>query len=130
MSTSGAASCKVVLVDNNRTCHNKENGSQDSVIQMNREDVELTLAKLELALVETASSLIKYQQRERFLGERIGWYRTLLQRWEDIIRALEGSMPRKRRGEEEGEKRSLDNKNNNNIGDFDNVELSGYPRLR
>ena len=128
-STSGAASCNVVLVDDNATCHDEENGSQDSVIQINYKDIELTLAKSELALVETASSLIKYQQREHFLGERIGRYRTLLQRREDIICALEDSMPLKRHGEEEGERRSLDN-NDNDIGDFNDVELSGYLRLR
>jgi hypothetical protein len=38
-------------------------------------------------------------------------------------------MPHKRRGEEEGEKQSLDN-NDNDIGDFYDVELSGYPKLR
>ena len=47
---------------------------------MNQHEVELSLAETESALINAASSLVDHERRERFIGERIAYYRTLLQR--------------------------------------------------
>lgn len=58
-----------------------------SLREMNQyyEEVELSLAETESALVNAASSLVDHERRERFIGERIGYYRTLIRRREDGI---------------------------------------------
>ena len=51
----------------------------------NQYEIELSLAETESALVNTATSLVDHERRERFIGERIAYYRTLLQRRKDVI---------------------------------------------
>jgi hypothetical protein len=52
---------------------------------MNQYEVELALAETESAFVNAASSLVDHERRERFIGERIAYYRTLLQRRKYVI---------------------------------------------
>ena len=57
--------------------------------EMNQNEVEMSLAETESALVNAASSLVDHERRERFIGERIGYYRTLIRRRKDVIQILE-----------------------------------------
>ena len=51
---------------------------------MNQYEVELSLAETESALVNAASSLVDHERRERYIGERIGYYRTLIRRRKEV----------------------------------------------
>ena len=55
------------------------------------EIIESSLSETESALVNAASSLVDHERRERYIGERIGYYRTLIRRRKDVIRNLEKS---------------------------------------
>jgi hypothetical protein len=56
-------------------------------------EVSSSIAEAESTLAECASSLVAFDGRERFLGERIARYRMLMGRREGIIRELESEGP-------------------------------------
>ena len=102
---------------------------------MNQYEVELSLAETESALVNAASSLVDHERRERYIGERIGYYRTLIRRRKDVIRNLEkteytSNVLREEEEEcgyrdEEGWNKSLFDKNDR---DLEGSSLSHNPR--
>ena len=63
----------------------------NEIDEVNHEEVEGSLAELEITLNECNSSLEQFDKKERFLGVRINSYRKLMRQREELVATLQST---------------------------------------
>jgi hypothetical protein len=102
---------------------NREGGDGEGVVSSCLEEAESTLA-------ECASSLLGFERRERFLGERIARYRMLMGRRGDIIRELESEVSSTTFPPDGGDDDDGDDLENSRFDDYARRDRLGALRTR
>ena len=72
----------------NLSTRDRESLVHDIALEIDHEDVESSLAGLEVTLSECKTSLEAFEKKERFVGVRINRYRMLMDRREERMREL------------------------------------------